>query len=44
MRWIERDGFTPATGYPPGLVSDGPGMRDRARPDCQVDASQGLGG
>ncbi|TML07569.1 MAG: GNAT family N-acetyltransferase [Actinobacteria bacterium] len=29
MRSVERDAFTPATGYPPDLVSDGIPLRDR---------------
>jgi GNAT superfamily N-acetyltransferase len=29
MRSIERDAFTPATGYPPGLEEDGIPLRDR---------------
>jgi ribosomal protein S18 acetylase RimI-like enzyme len=29
MRSIERDAFTPATGYPPGLAIDGIELRDR---------------
>jgi predicted N-acetyltransferase YhbS len=29
MRSIERDAFTPATGYPPGLEIDGIELRDR---------------
>jgi GNAT superfamily N-acetyltransferase len=29
MRAIERDAFTPATGYPAGLVADGIPVRDR---------------
>jgi GNAT superfamily N-acetyltransferase len=29
MRSIERDAFTPATGYPPGLLIDGIELRDR---------------
>jgi len=41
---IERDAFTPATGYPAGLVIDGIGLRDRVWLDYQVDASPGLGG
>jgi ribosomal protein S18 acetylase RimI-like enzyme len=43
MRSIERDAFTPATGYPPGMVIDGIALRDRVWLDCQVDASPGLG-
>jgi ribosomal protein S18 acetylase RimI-like enzyme len=44
MRSIERDAFTPATGYPPGLVIDGIALRDRVWLDYQVDAPPGLGG
>jgi GNAT superfamily N-acetyltransferase len=29
MRSVERDAFTPATGYPPGLLLDGIELRDR---------------
>ena len=29
MRWIERDAFTPATGYSPDIVIDGIKLRDR---------------
>jgi GNAT superfamily N-acetyltransferase len=29
MRCVERDAFTPATGYPPGLEEDGIPLRDR---------------
>jgi predicted N-acetyltransferase YhbS len=29
MREIERDAFTPATGYPPGILIDGMELRDR---------------
>jgi GNAT superfamily N-acetyltransferase len=29
MRSVERDAFTPATGYPPGIVIDGIPLRDR---------------
>jgi hypothetical protein len=43
MRSIERDAFTPATGYPPGLVNDGIGLRDRVWLDYQVDGSPGPG-
>ncbi|HEV8566473.1 MAG TPA: GNAT family N-acetyltransferase [Actinoplanes sp.] len=41
MRSIERDAFTPATGYPPGLVIDGIGLRDRVWLDYQLDGSPG---
>jgi GNAT superfamily N-acetyltransferase len=42
MRWIEPDAFTPATGYPAGLLVDGIGVRDRVWLDHQVDRSPGL--
>jgi hypothetical protein len=29
LRSVERDAFTPATGYPPGIVIDGIELRDR---------------
>jgi hypothetical protein len=29
MRSVERDAFTSATGYPPGLLIDGIELRDR---------------
>jgi GNAT superfamily N-acetyltransferase len=44
MRSIERDAFTPATGYPADQVIDGIGLRDRVWLDYQVEASPGLGG
>jgi GNAT superfamily N-acetyltransferase len=44
IRSIERDAFTPATGYPAGLVIDGIGLRDRVWLDNDMDASPGLGG
>ena len=44
MRWIERDAFTPATGYPAGLLVDGIAVRDRVWLDHQVDRSPGLDG
>jgi predicted N-acetyltransferase YhbS len=44
MRWIERDAFTPAAGYPAGLLVDGIGVRDRVWLDHQVDRSPGLDG
>jgi GNAT superfamily N-acetyltransferase len=36
MREIERDAFTPATGYPPGLTIDGIELRDRVWLDRPV--------
>jgi GNAT superfamily N-acetyltransferase len=36
MRSIERDAFTPATGYPPGIVIDGIELRDRVWLDRAV--------
>jgi GNAT superfamily N-acetyltransferase len=36
MRSIERDAFTPATGYPPGLRIDGIDLRDRVWLDRAV--------
>jgi GNAT superfamily N-acetyltransferase len=36
MRSIERDAFTPATGYPPGLRVDGIELRDRVWLDRAV--------
>jgi GNAT superfamily N-acetyltransferase len=38
MRSIERDAFTPATGYPPGLLIDGIELRDRVWLDRAVHA------
>ena len=38
MRSIERDAFTPATGYPPGLEVDGIELRDRVWLDLRLDA------
>ena len=38
MRSIERDAFTPATGYPPGLLIDGIELRDRVWLDREVPA------
>ena len=38
MRSIERDAFTPATGYPPGLRIDGIELRDRVWLDRAVHA------
>jgi GNAT superfamily N-acetyltransferase len=37
MRSIERDAFTPATGYTPDIVVDGIGLRDRVWLDYQLD-------
>ena len=39
MRSIERDAFTAATGYPPGLCIDGIELRDRVWLDRAVLAS-----
>ena len=36
MRSIERDAFTPATGYAPGLRIDGIELRDRVWLDCSL--------
>lgn len=36
MRSVERDAFTPATGYPPGLRIDGIELRDRVWLDREV--------
>src|SRR5438445_12324857 len=36
MRSVERDAFTPATGYPPGLLIDGIELRDRVWLDRTV--------
>ena len=38
MRAIERDAFTPATGYPSGLLIDGIELRDRVWLDRAVQA------
>ncbi len=38
MRSVERDAFTPATGYPPGLLIDGIELRDRVWLDRAVRA------
>ena len=38
MRSIERDAFTPTTGYPPGLLIDGIELRDRVWLDREVHA------
>ena len=37
MRAIERDAFTPANGYPPGLEVDGIELRDRVWLDLRLD-------
>jgi ribosomal protein S18 acetylase RimI-like enzyme len=37
LRSIERDAFTAATGYPPGLLIDGIELRDRVWLDRRVD-------
>jgi GNAT superfamily N-acetyltransferase len=39
MRSVERDAFTPATGYPPGLRIDGIELRDRVWLDREVHAA-----
>jgi GNAT superfamily N-acetyltransferase len=39
MLAIERDAFTPATGYPPGLEVDGIELRDRVWLDLRLDAA-----
>jgi GNAT superfamily N-acetyltransferase len=44
MRSIERDAFTPATGYPPDLLIDGIALRDRVWLDYRVDTSRRAGG
>jgi GNAT superfamily N-acetyltransferase len=44
MRSVERDAFTPATGYPPGLLIDGIELRDRVWLDRAVLADRGLAG
>jgi GNAT superfamily N-acetyltransferase len=36
MRSVERDAFTPATGYPPGIVIDGIELRDRVWLDLDL--------
>ena len=38
MRSVERDAFTPATGYPAGLLIDGIELRDRVWLDRVVPA------
>jgi ribosomal protein S18 acetylase RimI-like enzyme len=40
LRSIERDAFTPATGYPPGLTIDGVPLRDRVWLDRPLDPSR----
>lgn len=37
MRSIERDAFTPATGYPPQILADGIPLRDRVWLDMALD-------
>ena len=39
MRSVERDAFTPATGYPAGLRIDGIELRDRVWLDREVSAT-----
>src|SRR6185369_5811771 len=39
MRSVERDAFTEATGYPPGLLIDGIALRDRVWLDLTVPTS-----
>ena len=41
MRSVERDAFTPATGYPAGLRIDGIELRDRVWLDREVSATPG---
>lgn len=41
LRGIERDAFTPATGYAPGTVIDGIGLRDRVWLDLQLEQAAG---
>src|SRR5215475_6060830 len=41
MRSIERDAFTPATGYPAGLLIDGIELRDRVWLDREVQPATG---
>ena len=38
MLCIERDAFTPANGYPPGIEADGIELRDRVWLDLRLDA------
>jgi hypothetical protein len=38
MRTIERDAFTPAVGYPAGLMIEGIRLRDRVWLDLQLDS------
>jgi ribosomal protein S18 acetylase RimI-like enzyme len=40
LRAIERDAFTPASGYEPGLHVDGIELRDRVWLDCRVDQQE----
>lgn len=42
MHSIERDAFTPATGYPKDIVIDGIGLRDRVWLDYELDQGPGL--
>jgi ribosomal protein S18 acetylase RimI-like enzyme len=42
MRSIERDAFTAETGYEPGIVIDGIGLRDRVWLDHSLDAAGGI--
>jgi len=42
MRSIERDAFTPATGYPPGIAIDGIELRDRVWLDFEIGADASL--
>src|SRR3954451_6876650 len=41
MRAIERDVFTPAAGYPPGLSTDGIAVRDRVWLDRSIGHADG---
>jgi hypothetical protein len=41
MRTVERDAFTPATGYPPGVLIDGVELRDRVWLDRPVPGPTG---
>ena len=41
MRAIERDVFTPAAGYPPGLATDGIAVRDRVWLDRSIEHADG---
>jgi RimJ/RimL family protein N-acetyltransferase len=44
MRSVERDAFTPASGYPPGLSVDGVSLRDRVWLDRPVASGTGASG